>query len=80
LAELRGNGIAFGRPRTEPRSTQAPKAGVGTAYATFSRPWLTVWNGIITEAYYPTIDRPQIRDLSFVNFLTSQRQAYPREI
>jgi len=28
--------------------------------------WFTVWNGIITEVYYPTVDRPQIRDLQFL--------------
>jgi len=39
---------------------------VGTAYATSSRLWFTLWNGIITETYYPTIDRPQIRDLQYL--------------
>jgi glucoamylase len=39
---------------------------VGTAYAASSRIWFTLWNGIITEVYYPTVDRPQLRDLQFL--------------
>ena len=39
------------------------KVGVGTAYASSSRTWFTVWNGILTEAYYPTVDRPQASHL-----------------
>jgi len=66
MAKLRGNRIAFGKPGIEPRWTQGAKAGVGTAYATSSRLWFTLWNGIITETYYPTIDRPQIRDLQYL--------------
>ena len=44
----------------------AGKYGVGTAYSSPSRIWFTVWNGIVTEVYYPTIDRPQMRDLQFL--------------
>jgi glucoamylase len=39
---------------------------VGTAFAASSRIWFTLWNGVITEVYYPTVDRPQIRDLQFL--------------
>ena len=39
---------------------------MGTAYAASSRIWFTLWNGVITEVYYPTVDRPQIRDLQFL--------------
>jgi glucoamylase len=39
---------------------------VGTAYAASSRVWFTLWRGIVTEVYYPTVDRPQIRDLQFL--------------
>jgi glucoamylase len=54
---------AFGGPGIEPRWTHGDKDGVGTAYAAASRIWFTLWNGIITEVYYPTVDHPQIRDL-----------------
>lgn len=57
---------APGWPGIEPRWTHGSKDGIGTAYAADSRVWFTMWNGIITEVYYPTIDRPQIRDLQFL--------------
>ena len=42
------------------------KDTVGTAYAASSRAWYTVSHGILNEIYYPTIDRPQIRDMEFL--------------
>ena len=57
---------AFGSPGTEPRWTHGAKDAVGTAYAASSRVWFTFWNGIVTEVYYPTVDRPQIRDLQYL--------------
>jgi glucoamylase len=57
---------AFGWPGIEPRWTHGGKDGVGTAYAASSRVWFTFWNGIITEVYHPTVDRPQLRDLQYL--------------
>jgi len=57
---------AFGWPGIEPKWTHGGKDGVGTAYAASSRVWFTFWNGIITEVYYPTVDRPQLRDLQYL--------------
>jgi len=57
---------AFGKPGIEPRWTHSNKEGVGTAYCASSHLWFTIWNGIVTEAYYPTIDRPQLRDLQYL--------------
>lgn len=57
---------APGAPGIEPRWTRGNKDGVGTAYSSSSRIWFTLSNGIITEVYYPTVDRPQIRDLQFL--------------
>ena len=59
-------GEAFGRPGIEPRWTHGGKDGVGTAYASSSRILFTFWNGIVTEVYYPTVDRPQLRDLQYL--------------
>ena len=56
----------FGHPGMHPRWTHGGKDGVGTAYAASSQIWFTLWNGIITEVYYPTVDRPQIRDLQYL--------------
>ena len=58
--------VAFGGPGIEPRWTHGGKDGVGTAYAASSRVWFTFWNGIVTEVYYPTVDRPQLRDLQYL--------------
>lgn len=57
---------AFGWPGIEPRWTQGNKDGVGTAYSGDSRVWFTLWNGCITEVFYPTVDRAQIRDLQLL--------------
>jgi len=57
---------AFGRPGIELKWTHGGTDAVGTAYAASSHIWFTFWNGILTEAYYPTVDRPQIRDLQYL--------------
>ena len=57
---------ATGGPGIEPRWTRSDKDGVGTAYSALSRVWFTVSRGILNEVYYPTIDRPQVRDLQYL--------------
>ncbi len=57
---------AFGGPGIPPRWSPSAKDGVGTAYSTSSHVWYTVFRGILSEIYYPTIDRPQIRDLQYL--------------
>ncbi len=57
---------AFGRPGIPPRWTSSSKEGVGTAYSSGSRVWFTLSHGILNEIYYPTIDRPQTRDMEFL--------------
>jgi len=57
---------AFEGPGSEPRRTRGDKDGVGTTYSANSRVWFTLWNGPVTEVYYPTIDRPHIRDLQLM--------------
>ena len=59
-------GVAFGHPGIAPRWTSSSKEGVGTAYSTASRVWFTLSHGILNEIYYPTIDRPQIRDMELL--------------
>jgi glucoamylase len=60
------NGRAFGHPGIPPTWTSSSKDGIGTAYSTASRVWFTLAQGILTEIYYPTIDRPQVRDAQFL--------------
>jgi glucoamylase len=57
---------ATGGPGIPPRWTHSAKETVGTAYSTSSHVWFTVSGGILSEIYYPTIDRPQVRDLQFL--------------
>ena len=66
MAHFRGNRSASGGPGDEPRWTGAAKDGVGTAHSMGGRVWFTIGRGILTEVYYPTIDRPQLRDLEFL--------------
>ncbi|MGH7620209.1 MAG: glycoside hydrolase family 15 protein [Gemmatimonadaceae bacterium] len=57
---------AFGHPGIAPRWTRSAKEAVGTAYSGSSPVWFTIARGMLNEAYYPTVDRPQIRDLQFL--------------
>src|SRR6059058_693164 len=57
---------AFGHPGIPPTWSASSKDGMGTAYSASSRVWFTLARGILTEIYYPTIDRPQIRDAQFL--------------
>ena len=66
MSRIRGSREAFGRPGLDPKWTHGSKDGVGTSYSADSRVWFTLWNGCITEVYYPTIDRPQVRDLQLL--------------
>jgi glucoamylase len=61
-----GQGPAFGWPGAEPRWTSSRKDAVGMAYSASSRIWYTISHGILNEIYYPTIDRPQTRDMEFL--------------
>src|SRR5271163_2401929 len=63
---LDDDGPAFGSPGVEPRWTSSQKDTVSTAYAASSRVWFTLSHGILNEIYYPTIDRPQTRDMELL--------------
>jgi glucoamylase len=66
MATLEYSPAAFGAPGIEPRWTHSAKDVVGTAYSTSSRVWYTISDGVISEVYYSTLDRPQIRDLQYL--------------
>jgi glucoamylase len=63
---LKQAGEAPGKPGMQPRWTSSVKDSVGTAYSTSARVWYTLSHGILDEIYYPTIDRPQTRDMGFL--------------
>src|SRR5207245_319572 len=74
----RGSGIGT-------RWTRGTRGTVGTAYSTSSRIWYTLYDGCVTEVYYPTIDSPQIRDLQFLvtdgeNFFHDERRNFVGQI
>jgi glucoamylase len=63
---LDDDGPAFGSPGLEPRWTSSRKDGVSTAYSSSSKVWFTASHGTLNEIYYPTIDRPQTRDMELL--------------
>ncbi len=63
---LDDHGPAFGAPGVPPRWTSSKKDAVSTAYAASSRVWYTISHGTLNEVYFPTIDRPQIRDMELL--------------
>jgi glucoamylase len=66
MAIIHNSRPATGGPGIPPRWTRGAKAAIGTAYSVASSIWFTISAGILNEVYYPTIDRPQIRDLQFL--------------
>ncbi|HTW90033.1 MAG TPA: glycoside hydrolase family 15 protein [Candidatus Binataceae bacterium] len=66
MAIIQDSPRAFGGPGIAPRWTHSAKDVVGTAYSTPSRVWFTASDGVLSEIYYPTIDRPQVRDLQYL--------------
>ncbi|MGZ6187085.1 MAG: glycoside hydrolase family 15 protein, partial [Candidatus Binataceae bacterium] len=66
MAIIENEPRAWGGPGIEPRWTYSAKDVVGTAYSTASPIWFTASGGVLNEIYYPTIDRPQIRDLQYL--------------
>ncbi len=63
---LDDDGAAFGAPGLPPRWTSSKKDAVIMSYAASSRIWYTVSHGTVNEIYYPTIDRPQTRDMELL--------------
>jgi glucoamylase len=63
---LNDDGPAFGSPGVAPRWTSSKKDAVSTAYSASSRVWFTLSHGTLNEIYYPTIDRPQTRDMELL--------------
>ena len=63
---LDDDGAAFGSPGVPPRWTSSRKDAVATAYSAASRVWFTISHGTLNELYFPTIDRPQTRDMELL--------------
>lgn len=57
---------APGAPGAKPTWTNGNKQGVGTAASTQSKVWFTLGDGVLTEVYYPAVDRANLRLLEFI--------------
>ncbi len=57
---------APGAPGAVATWTPADKHGFGTATGTASKVWYTLEHGELTEAYYPDLGTPSLRDLQFI--------------
>lgn len=57
---------APGGPGLPPRWTTSRKDGVGTACGLSSHVWFTTSHGILTEIYYPRIDRAAVKDMGLI--------------
>jgi glucoamylase len=53
---------AFGHPGVQHNWSNAKKELVGTSYSPDSLIWFSSSQGILTETYFPTIDKAQIKD------------------
>jgi len=62
---MAASGHAPGSPDMPPTWCSSDKDPVGCALGP-PRLWLSVGHGILKAIYYPRIDIPQIRDLSFI--------------
>ena len=57
---------APGAPGQKATWTNGNKQGVGTSATLESKVWFTLGEGILTEAYYPAVDKAQLRALEFL--------------
>ena len=57
---------APGRPGVDPSWSSGAKTAVGTAVALQSRVWFTITEGVLSEVYFPDIDRANLRGLRFL--------------
>lgn len=57
---------APGGPGIEPHWTRSSKDGVGTSASEISKVWFSLAKGVITELYYPSIDKANTRQIEFI--------------
>jgi len=74
-----------GFPGIKPTWSPGPKSAVGTAAGSKSNVWFSVGHGILNEVFYPTLDKPAIRDMGFLvtdgnNYFSEEKIATDSEI
>jgi cyclomaltodextrinase / maltogenic alpha-amylase / neopullulanase len=52
-------------PKRSLAQNTAAKNGFGTSTTLASKVWFTLANGVMTEVFYPTVDRPKVKSLQF---------------
>jgi glucan 1,4-alpha-glucosidase len=57
---------ASGGPGHPATWTNGNKQGIGTAIAPISKVWFTLGDGVLSEAYYPTVDKANLRLLELL--------------
>lgn len=68
------SGLAPGAPGKTAEWTNAGKEGVGASSTLESKVWFTLRDGVMTEAYYPTVDVANTRVLQFVVVSSDRRR------
>lgn len=68
---------APGAPGAKATWTNGHKQGVGTAWSLTSKVWFTLGDGVVTEVYYPSVDRANLRVLEL--FVTGPGGFFERE-
>jgi hypothetical protein len=58
--------LAPGAPGARATWTNGNKQGIGTALEPRSKVWFTLGDGVLTEVYYPTVDRANLRLMEFM--------------
>jgi glucoamylase len=59
-------GLAAARRGADAHWSTAAKVGFGTANSLRSKIWFTLAEGMLTEVYYPTLDKPNVQSLQLV--------------
>src|SRR3954468_11780835 len=64
-APARAQTVAPGAPGASANWTTGNKQGLGTSVGTASKVWYTLSDGALSEVYYPSGDRANVRSLEF---------------
>lgn len=59
-------GVAAAAPPPGPTWTNGNKQGIGTSIGIGSPVWFTLGEGVVTEIYYPTVDRANVRSIELL--------------
>ncbi|HVX10159.1 MAG TPA: glycoside hydrolase family 15 protein [Pirellulales bacterium] len=58
--------VAPGWPGRTPHWTSSAKQGVGSSLGTQSNLWFTLFDGVVTEVFWPRVDQPAVAQTEFI--------------